>query len=215
MNKTGLLTLAAVAAAFSLLAILFLNKPLAEFIRAPGYEDPALFHQGTALLDLVTGKEVSKFLPGSALIGVGLALVAVARSRPQGVSLLFIGLMQLLSTLAYGVSKNLFSRLRPYELLDSGARDQAWWAEGSSFPSGHVGFYIGLFLPLACLFPRWRWSLLAAPPFIALARVGVNDHFLSDVATSTSMVALNTLVGGTAMRRLPTIPSLPGSNDVE
>lgn len=211
MNKTGLLTLAAAAAAFTLLAILFLDQPLAEFIRASGCEDLALFRQGTALLDLVTGKEVSKFLPGSALIGVGLALVAVARSRPQGVSLLFIGLVQFLSTLACGVSKILFSRLRPYELLDSGAWDQAWWAEGNSFPSGHLGFYLGLFLPLACLFPRWRWPLLTVPLFIALARVGVNDHFLSDVAASTSMVALIALGAGTAMRRLPTIPPLPGS----
>lgn len=215
MGKNGYLTFAAIAAALTLLAIPLVDRPLAEFIRASGCEDAALFSQGIALLDLISGKEISKFLLGSAALGGGLALMGLARTRPHGVSLLFVGLVQLLSTLLCGVSKNLFGRLRPEELLTSGTWDQAWWAEGSSFPSGHVGFYLGLFLPLVALFPRWRWPLMVVPVFIALARVGVNDHFLSDVTASMAVVTLITLGIGTAMRRLPTISPLPDSNDVE
>jgi membrane-associated phospholipid phosphatase len=213
VSKTELLTFAALAAALTLLAIPLVDRPLAEFVRASGVEGVSLFRQGTALLDLVTGKEVSKFLLGFVLIGGGLALMAAARLRPYGTSLLFVGLVQSLSTLLCGVGKNLFGRLRPHELLASGNWDQAWWAEGSSFPSGHVGFYLGLFLPLAALFPRWRWPLLAVPVFIALARVGVNDHFPSDVTASMAVVAMITLGIGTALGRLPTHSPPPGSNE--
>lgn len=215
MGKNGYLTFAAIAAVLTLLAIPLVDRPLAEFIRTSGCEDAALFSQGIALLDLISGKEISKFLLGAVVSGAGLALVVSARARPHGISLLFVGLVQFLSTLLCGVSKNLFGRLRPEELLTSGTWDQAWWAEGSSFPSGHVGFYLGLFLPLAALFPRWRALLLGVPLFVATARIGVNDHFLSDVTASMAVVTLITLGIGTAMRRLPTFASLPGSNGIE
>lgn len=201
MNKAWLLTLATVAMALTLLAIPFADQPLAEFIRASGCEDTALFRQGIALLDLVSGKEISKFLLGSAALGGGLALMGLARTRPQGAALLFVGLVQFLSTLVCGVSKNLFGRRRPEELLASSGWDQAWWVDGNSFPSGHVGFYLGLFLPLACLFPRWRVLLLGVPLFVAIARIGVNDHFLSDTTASVVIVALITSGAGIALKR--------------
>ncbi len=215
MSKTGLLKLAAITAALTLLAIPFADRPLAEFIRASGFEGGPLFSQGTALLDLLSGKEISKFLLGTLVSGTGLTLWVSVHTWHRGVSLLFVGLTQLLSTLACGVSKNLFGRLRPEELLASGGWDQAWWVGGNSFPSGHVGFYLGLFLPLACLFPRWRWPLLVVPLFIALARLGENHHFLSDTTASMAVAALITSGTGVALRRLPTISPLPGSKEIE
>ena len=104
-----------------------------------------------------SGKEISKFLLGGVLVAAGVAARATARTGTVGGSLLLVGVVQLLSTLVSGVSKNLFGRMRPYELLASGAWDREWSVGGSAFPSGHAGFYFGLFLPFACLMPRWRW----------------------------------------------------------
>ena len=49
------------------------------------------------------------------------------------------------------------------------------------FPSGHGAHFWGLFFPLAFLFPRYRIPFLIIPLFISVARVGVNDHWCSDV----------------------------------
>ena len=99
-----------------------------------------------------------------------------------------------MATLVTGVAKNLFGRLRPFQVLESGDWTHAWFVNGNSFPSGHAGYYFGLFLPLAWLFPRWRWPLLLAPWFIAIARINANDHFVSDVAASMLVVGLLTLL---------------------
>lgn len=192
MNKKALVILATVSAVLTLVAIPSLDRSLAEMVHHTGLAGNRLFSFGTRALDLASGKELSKFLPGLVLIGAGLAFLALARLRLRASALLFIGLVQLLSTLLSGVSKNLFGRLRPFELLTSGAWEHAWFAGGSSFPSGHTGFYFGLFLPLAYLFPRWRWPLLVVPFFVAVARIAVNDHFLSDVTASMALAAFIT-----------------------
>jgi membrane-associated phospholipid phosphatase len=49
-----------------------------------------------------------------------------------------------------------------------------------------------LFLPLVFLFPRYRLPLLIIPVFITIARVGVNDHWCSDVIASAGLAALVT-----------------------
>lgn len=202
MSRRALVVFSLVAAAVALLAIPVLDRPVAEALDAAGWEGGWLFVHGTAALDYFSGKEVSKFLLGGVLAVAGLLFVGPVRSRPIGGALLFVGLVQLASTLVSGVSKNLFGRLRPYELLETGAWDHQWFLDGSSFPSGHAGFYFGLFLPLAYLLPRWRWPLLAVPFFIAVARVEANDHFVSDVAASIALAALLTLGAAAAMARL-------------
>jgi membrane-associated phospholipid phosphatase len=169
------------------------DAALARWLHGGAYEDLWLFRAGTTLLDTVTAKEASKFLLGSVLIGGAATLFVAARTRPVARGVLFVGLVQVLSTLLAGVSKNLFGRLRPFEVLQSGDWSHAWFAGGNSFPSGHAGFYFGLFLPLAWLLPRWRWPLVVIPWFIAVARVDANHHFISDVGVSIAMAALLTL----------------------
>lgn len=201
MNKRGLQVFFAVTASLTLVAILLLDRPLAEYIRTSGSESAWIFSAGTVFFDTVSGKNLYKFLPGLAFVVIGGALLALANIRRYGVALLFVGAAHVLSTLLCGMSKGLFGRLRPYELLESGNWDQIWFAGGSSFPSGHAGFYFGLFLPLAWLFPRWRWPLLVIPFFIAAARVNENMHFLSDVTASMAVATLVTLALATALRR--------------
>lgn len=201
MGKTGLQIFTAVTALMTLVAIAFLDRPLAEYIRTSGWESAWIFPAGTTLLDTVSGKNLYKFLPGLALAIIGAPMLIPVRIRHHGAALLFVGATHVLSTLICGMSKNLFSRLRPYELLDNGNWDQIWFASGSSFPSGHAGFYFGLFLPLAFLFPRWRWPLLVIPFFVAAARVFGNMHFLSDVTASMAVAALITVAMASALQR--------------
>ncbi len=184
---------AAIAALLTLLAIPLWDLRLARGVRESGVEGAWLFSEGTRVLDLVTGKEVSKFLLGMLLLA-GAGLSALARAPRLARMLLLVGAVQLLSTLACGVAKNAFGRLRPFEVLGPEVHDPTWFCGGSSFPSGHAGFYFGLFLPLAWLFPRWRWPLLAVPLFIAVARLVANDHFSSDVTASMGVAALLTLL---------------------
>lgn len=191
----------AIGVVLMLIGLAGLDGAAAEYLRASGYEGLRIFNAGTVFLDTATGKEVSKFLIGLVLVGSALVLTIPSRTKSIAWSVLFVGLVQLLGTLVTGVSKNLFARLRPFELLKSGDWGTEWFVDGNSFPSGHAGFYFGLFLPLAFLFPRWRWPLLLVPWFIAIARVNANDHFISDVGASIAIVAALTMLLAWLMRR--------------
>jgi membrane-associated phospholipid phosphatase len=191
----------AIGVAFTLIGLAGLDGVTAEYLRASGYEGLRMFNRGTVFLDIVTGKEISKFLIGLVLVSSALVLMIPSKTKLISWSVLFVGVVQLLGTLVTGVSKNFFGRLRPYELLKSGDWGTEWFVDGNSFPSGHAGFYFGLFLPLAFLFPRWRWPLLIVPWFIAIARVNANDHFISDVAASIAIVGGLTLLVAWLMRR--------------
>jgi membrane-associated phospholipid phosphatase len=91
--------------------------------------------------------------------------------------------------------KNVFQRLRPYEAIEAGDWDSKFFGgHGSSFPSGHSAHFWGLFFPLLFLFPRYRLPLLIIPVFISIARIGVNDHWCSDVIASAALAALMTLL---------------------
>jgi len=182
-------------AALTLIGITLLDLPIASWLLRSGFEGLALFDRGTELLDLVTGKEVSKFLLGGLIVLAGALLAASRRSRHLGFAALYVGAVQLLGTLIAGVSKNVFGRVRPHEVLQDDLAATMWQAGGSSFPSGHTAFYFGLFLPLAVLLPQWRWPLLVIPIFIGLARINANDHYLSDVTASIGLVAVLSWVG--------------------
>jgi len=202
MNKSQRLMVVhvAIGVAFMLIGLAGLDGITAGYLRASGYEGLSVFNAGTAFLDTVTGKDFSRFLIGLVLIGSALALMISATTKPAARGVLFVGIVQVLGALVTGVSQDFFGRLRPYQLLRSGDWGAEWFADGNSFPSGHAGFYFGLFLPLAFLFPRWRWPLLLAPWFIAIARVNANDHFVSDVAASIVIVGALTLLVARLMR---------------
>jgi membrane-associated phospholipid phosphatase len=169
------------------LGILLLDRPVAELVHDT-IEGAWLFEQGTALLDRVTGKEISKFLLGGAILLTGAGLTVAA--RPAGRATLYVGATQLFATLVTGVTKNVFGRLRPSEQFADPRWDAGWFVDGGSFPSGHAGFYFGLCLPLAVLFPKWRWPILAVAWFIAVARVVGSYHYVSDVGASIAVAGL-------------------------
>jgi uncharacterized membrane protein len=140
MNSNTRLILANIVAgaAITLAGLVGIDRIVAEYLRNSGYQALPLFIDGTVLFDTVTGKDISKFLIGLVITGAGLALLAKVKARTAAFGLLFVGAVQLLATLVAGVTKNLFGRLRPFELLKSGDWSNEWFVDGSSFPSGHA-----------------------------------------------------------------------------
>ncbi len=128
------------------------------------------------------------------MLGAGALLFIAKSTRPVAWMLFFIATVHLVTRVTAGTLKNVFVRLRPFEVIEAGHWDWNFFGErGSAFPSGHSAHFWSLFFALVFLFPRYRWPLLIIPFFISVARVGVNDHWCSDVIASTAIAALLTL----------------------
>lgn len=207
MNQRFLLVAALVAATLVAMGLLVLDVPLARWIHASGYENAALFVDGLGLLDHLVGIHIWYWTAAAACIPLGLIGLLLARHtrlpRQAGLAVLAAGIVQAGTIGAMMLGKNLFGRLRPDELLASGDWTQAWFMGGGSFPSGHASFYFGLFLPLAASAPRaWqRIVLVAIPLFVALARIDMNRHFVSDVSASALVASLLALLMAALLRR--------------
>lgn len=195
MNRRQLLWAFLIAVVLTLLSIFFLDQPVAAFVQRVGSRQSVVLQGGTHWLEVASGFPIGKFFLSYVLLG-GAALFFIARStRAVAWMLLFIGSSQLLTRLVAGVLKNVFQRLRPFEVIAAGNWDWKFFTgHGNSFPSGHSAHFWGLFFPLLFLFPRYRLPLLIVPVFITIARVGVNDHWCSDVIASAGLAALLTWI---------------------
>jgi membrane-associated phospholipid phosphatase len=195
MNRRQLLFAFFIAIALTLLGIFLFDQPVAAFVQRAGGRQSVILQEGTRWLEVASGYEIARYFVSYVLLGAG-ALLFIARStRPAGWILLFVGCSHLVTRLTAGVLKNVFDRLRPFEVIQAGDWDWKFFAgHGSSFPSGHSAQFWGLFFPLTFLFPRLCLRLLIVPAFISIARVGVNDHWCSDVIASAGLAALSTWI---------------------
>ena len=194
MNRRQIIYSFVVALALTLLAIFFLDQPIAAFVQKVDGRSSVILQQGTSFLEVVSGFPINKFALSYALLATGLVLFAWKSTRAAAWMLLFIGCAQFVTRITAGTLKNVFNRLRPFEVIDAGNWDWNFFGDrGSSFPSGHGAHFWSLFFPLAFLFPRYRVPFLIIPLFISVARVGVNDHWCSDVLGSVAIAAAVTL----------------------
>lgn len=194
MNKRWILYSIVAALVLTLLSIFFLDQPVAAFIQRVGGRDSAILKNGTTFLEVASGFPIARYFLSYALLGLGAILFAWKPTRSAAWMLLFIGGANFVSRLAAGLLKEVFHRLRPFEVIQAGNWDWKFFGDhGNSFPSGHSAHFWGLFFPLAFLFPRYRFPFLIIPLFISVARVGVNDHWCSDVIASVAIAALITL----------------------
>jgi membrane-associated phospholipid phosphatase len=194
MNRRQISYSIAVALALVFLSIFFFDQPIAAFAQKAGGRSSAILLQGISFLEVISGFPIDRFALSYALLGAGLILFCWRSTRPAAWMLLFIGCAQFVTRIAAGTLKNVFNRLRPFEVIEAGNWDWNFFGDrGSSFPSGHAAHFWGLFFPLAFLFPRYRIPLLIVPLFISVARVGVNDHWCSDVIASSAIAAAITL----------------------
>jgi membrane-associated phospholipid phosphatase len=194
MNRRQISYSILVSLALTLLAIFFFDQPMAAFVQKTGGRSSVILQQGTWFLEVISGFPIARFALSYALLGAGLVLSFWNSTRSAAWMLLFIGCAQFVTRIAAGTLKGVFERLRPFEVIAAGDWDWKFFGgHGNSFPSGHGAHFWGLFFPLAFLFPRYRIPLLIIPLFISVARVGVNDHWCSDVLASIAIAAAVTL----------------------
>lgn len=209
MDRRFLLVAAILAALMMAAGLAGLDRPLAEWIHASGIESARVFDWGLVALDTITGLGVWIWAIGWVAIVIGTLELAWQRRVRLGHALIAAGLVQFAALQTMISSKDVFGRLRPYEVLVSGDWSHVWFAGGGSFPSGHSAFYFGLLLPLAAACPirSVRALLVAIPCYVVLARMDLAKHFLSDVAASALLVAIFALFAAFLTRRwLPAPP---------
>lgn len=208
MNSRQLKYCFLVAVALTLLAIFFFDRPVAAFAQSVGGRQSPVLRVGTEWLEIASGFPINRFFLTYLMVGAGLLLFIWRSTRAAAWMLLFIASAHLVTRLTGGTLKNVFHRLRPFEVIQAGNWDWKFFGDhGSSFPSGHAAHFWGLFFPLAFLFPRYRFAFLIVPVFISIARVGVNDHWCSDILGSIALAALITVIFAWIFRLKPSAPA--------
>ena len=185
------------------LLILLLDQPLARFIHAHFGGAAPYFAALTAAAD-VGHNALMTHLLGLPIIFLALGLAfAVGRYglKRRGATLFLILLLtHEFSMVLANALKGSVHRLRPEVQFGAGYVGSGLWASGQphndSFPSSHTVIYFSLFWPLAVAFPRWRVPLLVLPGLIALGRLVLGMHYLSDVWFSLWLVVALTFLFG-------------------
>ena len=208
MNKKALAWIAAIAALIALISIFTIDRSLALAMHGSSIENAAVVERVREFLDIFTGRglvgthaSLGQLLLGALFIVVGLVWALLRRSSYAARALIFAGAVQLATIEAGWLLKDLFGRLRPFQIIASNDWNHIWFAGGNSFPSGHNAFFWGLLLPLAYLFPKYWIAFLVIPVFIAFARIDENYHFLSDVLAAIALAALVTLLAAVVFGR--------------
>ena len=176
------------------LLILFGDQPLAGVIHGHFAGAAPFFAALTATADRVHEALMTHVL-GLPIIFLALGLAfAIGRYGLQrrGATLFLVLLLtHEFSMVLANVLKGAVHRLRPEVQFGAGYAGAGLWAAGphnDSFPSYHTAVYGSLFWPLAVAFPKYRVPLLALPGLVALGRLVLGAHYLSDVWFSVWLV---------------------------
>ena len=184
------------------LLILFFDQPLARLIHSHFATTAPFFATLTTVAD-VAHEALMTHLLGLPIIFLVLGLVfAIGRYalKWRGATLFLVLLLtHEFSMVLANVTKGAVHRLRPEVQFGAGYAGSGLWAEGphnDSFPSYHTAVYFSLFWPLAVAFPKYRGPLLVLPGLIALGRLVLGAHYLSDVWFSLWLVVALTFLFG-------------------
>ncbi len=181
-----LLTL--VIAVLSVISYLYLDLPLYEFLY-PYRGTPAFYP-----IDLLTDLGKSTWY-----IIISLILFVIWRNKNPKRS--DMALLVLSTTIVSGILVNIpkviFGRARPQLLADENLYGFFWFKLDvlyRSFPSGHATTAMAVWLAFALLFPRYRNWLIAIGILIALSRVILTQHYLSDILVGGWLGMMTTLI---------------------
>jgi undecaprenyl-diphosphatase len=188
-RRNGLIALA------GLLAILLaftVDRPIA---RAMAGIDPLILRAAAFVTWFGQGGVI--LYPTGALALLGLAACYLAPGLAERLEgrvrrLVSIFVVVAVAGLADDVLKIVFGRARPYRWLagdDSGFGFFRYGAKFASFPSGHTTTSVAAALVLSAVFPRGRMVFLAAACLIALSRIILDVHYLSDVVAGALLGA--------------------------
>lgn len=127
---------------------------------------------------------------GDGWLWLALALAILASEENHRIAAVAAGLAAaIVSTLAFLLLKRVFNRQRPCEL------EAHCWAtltppDEYSFPSGHTMVAFAVAVPIALFLPYLLWTMLFCVLSIAVSRIVLGMHFLSDVIAGAVLGAL-------------------------
>ena len=110
---------------------------------------------------------------------------------------LFILSTTILSGILVNIVKVIFGRARPRLYIDENLYGFFWFKLDvlyRSFPSGHATTAMAVWLAFALLFPKYRYLFIFVGATIALSRMIIGEHYLSDVLIGGWIGAMTTLV---------------------
>ena len=178
--------LACAAAALLLGALIVLvDRPLAYYCKQHGNA----IHDAIATLSSL-GEGAWYLVPSLLVFVIARFIVRRPVIAARG---LFVFLGVALAGLVCDVLKVLVGRSRPLVLFREGGYE--FWhlqlnADYQSFPSGHAACAAAAALAFAVVAPRYRLQLLLAALLVALTRVVIVAHFLSDVVAGAALAWL-------------------------
>lgn len=138
----------------------------------------------------------------------GVALYLIYRKKRE--RLARFGLYLFCTVAATGILVNvlkvLFGRARPRLLFREDTYGFGFFEFDSSylsFPSGHTTTAFAAAAALGAAFPRHRWIFYVCGTIIALARVVLTSHYLSDILVGAWLGAVGSMVLAQYMMREP------------
>ena len=176
------------------LLILFGDQPLAGFVHGHFTGAAPFFAALTATADRVHEALMTHVLGLPVVflaLGLAFAIGRYGLQRRGATLFLVLLLTHEFSMVLANVLKGAVHRLRPEVQFGAGYAGAGLWAAGphnDSFPSYHTAVYGSLFWPLAVAFPKYRVPLLVLPGLVALGRLVLGAHYLSDVWFSVWLV---------------------------
>ena len=203
----------AVTACFAqvIAAIVFIDRPLADFAHTLPSDDKPVFAALTHLVDpipVVAGL-ITAWFTVAALRGV--------RPGPRGRRALRIALAILVAIALKEQLKVLTGRTWPETWTNNNPsyiKDgvfgffplEGWRSPGRayhSFPSGHMTMISAAAVSMALNWPRWRWAASLPVALVAVGMIGANYHWASDLIAGTALGAAVAIAAHRLGRRGP------------
>ncbi len=195
-------------AAFALLLLV-----LGAALLFDGFVTASIPHFKNPILNAVVGT-INPIGSGVTLLIVCVALAVVSRRlrRPRLHDAVCISALAFASAGLIEFSlKHLVGRPRPGAALASaGLLGPSFAPDIDSFPSGHATSVFAVATVFAAYYPRLRWPLYALAAAIALGRVYLARHYVSDIIAGAALGAIvaaclyryrQTLPGGITLER--------------
>ncbi len=180
-----------VTAVFCLISALWIDQPLALYLKADVSENILSFFK------LVTEIGRAEYLCGIALV-VG-AIFLVLYFRRQGGrdfslrvvrTVVFMIVAEGVSAAVIHILKFSVGRYRPRMLFREELYGFSPFSGGDSFPSGHTQSIVAALLPIALCWPVLRLPVFFVIGMVAFSRVIITAHYLSDVVASMVITSL-------------------------
>jgi undecaprenyl-diphosphatase len=121
----------------------------------------------------------------SALI-IGIGLAADLRGRRPATAAVLSTAAYFVATGIDSVVKGLFERPRP-PLVDPAVHPLVAVPHSYSMPSGHAATAFAAAVAVGLVHPRLRWPLLVLAALVAISRVWLGVHYLSDVLAGAAL----------------------------